>query len=366
MRRLLLVGWVVVVVVFGLAPVAAGGGGVTVGDVRLRDRLVADQEALLNVYRCMFDIDTHIVDGGCSDGHPTQPPPPPVLFTGTPTPQEITTRDLLIRNQENLLNVYRCKYNIDTHLTPNNCNPTTTTTTQPPIPSTTTTTTIIPPTTTTTTTTTIIPATTTTTTTTTILAPAVNPNQTLAQRIAAIEKTKPQYLVEIANAMGLTDLGKEVFYDVKVVIKGSGNPCVCYDPNYGIIYVTRSKTKQYRTIRNLMHEFLHAVYFKKLVGSKDFANITQQLRQLYAQSSYLQTRIENYMRFGDIPRDHEPDHWMFLTELFANSGANMPSYQDRTPDLDEYYNRYFKDYKDLVRKVGGGFNEYFQHLTFPE
>ncbi|WP_419917996.1 hypothetical protein [Candidatus Poriferisocius sp.] len=272
MRRLLLVGWVVAGVVFGLAPVAAGGGGATVGDVRLRDRLVADQEALLNTYRCMFDIDTHIVDGGCSDGHPTQPPPPPVLFTGTPTPQEITTRDLLIRNQENLLNVYRCKYNIDTHLTPNNCNPTTTT--QPPIPTTTTTTTTttIPP----TTTTTIIPVTTTTTTT-TILAPAVNPNQTLAQRIATIEKTKPQYLVEIANAMGLTDLGKEVFYDVKVVIKGKV-PCVCYYPNYGIIYVASLPDwaygeYEYGVISDLMHEFLHAVYYKKLVGSKDLGII---------------------------------------------------------------------------------------------
>ena len=42
----------------------------TVKDVEDRDDLIAAQEALLNVYRCRFDIDTEIVPDGCIDGVP--------------------------------------------------------------------------------------------------------------------------------------------------------------------------------------------------------------------------------------------------------------------------------------------------------
>ena len=47
-----------------------------------RDQLVATQEALLNAYRCLFSIDTHIVPGGCpATGTPGNTGTPP---TGTP------------------------------------------------------------------------------------------------------------------------------------------------------------------------------------------------------------------------------------------------------------------------------------------
>ena len=45
----------------------------SVADVEVRDRLVADQEALLNTYRCMFGVDTEVVPGGCSGGAPALP-----------------------------------------------------------------------------------------------------------------------------------------------------------------------------------------------------------------------------------------------------------------------------------------------------
>ena len=45
-------------------------GEVSRADVELRDQLIANQESLLNVYRCMFSIDTQIVPGGCADGRP--------------------------------------------------------------------------------------------------------------------------------------------------------------------------------------------------------------------------------------------------------------------------------------------------------
>lgn len=40
----------------------------TAEGIAVRDQLIADQEALLNVYRCMFDIDTEVVPGGCAGG----------------------------------------------------------------------------------------------------------------------------------------------------------------------------------------------------------------------------------------------------------------------------------------------------------
>ena len=43
-------------------------------DLAVRDRLIADQEALLNMYRCGFDVDTQLVPGGCA----TQTGPRPI------------------------------------------------------------------------------------------------------------------------------------------------------------------------------------------------------------------------------------------------------------------------------------------------
>ena len=69
----------------------------------------------------MFDIDTEVVPGGCANGQPAQAPAQPLQFDGTPTPQEIRTRDQLIADQENLLNAYRCMFDIDTQLVPHGC-----------------------------------------------------------------------------------------------------------------------------------------------------------------------------------------------------------------------------------------------------
>ena len=91
------------------------------GDVAAYDRLIADQEALLNVYRCRFGVDTHAVPGGCADGAPAQPAAPPGDFQSTPTAQDIEARDQLIAAQENLLNAYRCQHDIDTHIVPGGC-----------------------------------------------------------------------------------------------------------------------------------------------------------------------------------------------------------------------------------------------------
>lgn len=93
----------------------------TLDDVALRDRLIASQEALLNVYRCRFDIDTQIVPGGCTNGAPSQPVGEPPLFAGTPNTPEIAIRDILIFAQEALLNIYRCRFDIDTEIVPGGC-----------------------------------------------------------------------------------------------------------------------------------------------------------------------------------------------------------------------------------------------------
>ncbi len=93
----------------------------TVADIKERDELIAAQEALLNVYRCLFDVDTQIVPGGCADGVPVRPAKEAGTFKGTPTTNEVSKRDHLIGDQEELLNVYRCKFDVDTQIVPGGC-----------------------------------------------------------------------------------------------------------------------------------------------------------------------------------------------------------------------------------------------------
>ncbi len=64
-------------------PSEPGAGGVL--DAGALGRLVAEQEALLNAYRCRFGVDTQAVPGGCRDGVPaTGPAAEPQA--GTPRP----------------------------------------------------------------------------------------------------------------------------------------------------------------------------------------------------------------------------------------------------------------------------------------
>ena len=113
----------VCMVLSGLAvavPASAAAGSL-VKEIEVRDRLIADQEALLNAYRCMFTVDVAAVPGGCANGAPAQPagepgPPPP-----NPAKADKDARDNLIAAQENLLNTYRCNHNIDTQLVPSGC-----------------------------------------------------------------------------------------------------------------------------------------------------------------------------------------------------------------------------------------------------
>ena len=37
----------------------------TVADIAVRDQLIADQENLLNTYRCLFGVDADVVPGEC-------------------------------------------------------------------------------------------------------------------------------------------------------------------------------------------------------------------------------------------------------------------------------------------------------------
>ena len=116
-----LAGALAAVVAFAATLFAPVASAQTVADVEARDSLIASQEALLNVYRCMFGVDTEVVPGGCVDGKPTMPAADPQPFTGTPTAEELAARDNLIGNQEALLNVYRCLFDIDTQIVPGGC-----------------------------------------------------------------------------------------------------------------------------------------------------------------------------------------------------------------------------------------------------
>ena len=97
------------------------GGGPSLGDISVRDELIAAQESLLNSYRCRFDVDTHIVPGGCANGAPSLGHTQPGAFSGTPTAADLASRDNLIENQEALLNAYRCRFDVDTQIVPYDC-----------------------------------------------------------------------------------------------------------------------------------------------------------------------------------------------------------------------------------------------------
>ena len=99
----------------------AGAQSVSQAEISRRDQLIAEQEALLNVYRCRFDIDAHLVPGGCADGAPAEPAKEAEPFTGTPTVNALAQRDWLVASQEDLLNAYRCRFNIDTAIVPGGC-----------------------------------------------------------------------------------------------------------------------------------------------------------------------------------------------------------------------------------------------------
>ncbi|WP_419930254.1 hypothetical protein [Candidatus Poriferisocius sp.] len=88
-----------------------------VQDVEERDSLIANQENLLNTYRCLFGVDVEVVPGGCPDPDRISPGAAPQ----NPTQQDIDARDQLIQNQEALLNVYRCRFDVDTQIVPGGC-----------------------------------------------------------------------------------------------------------------------------------------------------------------------------------------------------------------------------------------------------
>lgn len=89
----------------------------TVEDVAQRDQLIANQENLLNTYRCLFGVDTDVVPGECPNPDSVSPGVAPP----SPTQNDIEVRDGLIQSQEALLNVYRCRFDVDTEIVPGGC-----------------------------------------------------------------------------------------------------------------------------------------------------------------------------------------------------------------------------------------------------
>lgn len=80
-------------VLFGAGFVPAATAHDPGGDIAARDQLIRQQEDLLNTYRCMFSIDTQLVPGGCSDNQTTAP-------RSTPRPSAAQTVEI-VRCYEN-------------------------------------------------------------------------------------------------------------------------------------------------------------------------------------------------------------------------------------------------------------------------
>ena len=95
--------------------------GAALADVEARDSLIFDQESLLNTYRCLFDVDVEVVPGGCAGGRPAGGPVEPGVFPGVPTAADVAARDSLIADQESLLNTYRCLFDVDVEVVPGGC-----------------------------------------------------------------------------------------------------------------------------------------------------------------------------------------------------------------------------------------------------
>ncbi len=100
---------------------ASPTSSLTPEDITLRDALIVEQEALLNVYRCRFDIDTEEVPGGCVYGQPALPAEVPQQFEEIPSAEGIVARDAFIAEQEVLLNFYRCRLGIDAEVVLGGC-----------------------------------------------------------------------------------------------------------------------------------------------------------------------------------------------------------------------------------------------------
>ncbi len=117
MRRLAALSAVVVLAAgLAMAPMH-GAAAQTAHDIEVRDQLIADQENLLNAYRCLFGVDVEAVRGGCENPATVEPGPAPA----SPTANDVEVRDRLIADQEALLNVYRCNHDVDTQLVPGGC-----------------------------------------------------------------------------------------------------------------------------------------------------------------------------------------------------------------------------------------------------
>ncbi|MCY3634030.1 MAG: hypothetical protein OXH23_00315 [bacterium] len=97
---------------------ASDGRALARQEIEVRDQLIAEQESLLNAYRCRFDVDVQLVPGGCADGQPAGGPVQPGVFEGEPRDPDITERDILVLDQEWLLNAYRCRFDVDVQLVP--------------------------------------------------------------------------------------------------------------------------------------------------------------------------------------------------------------------------------------------------------
>ncbi len=106
------------VALVGALATAGASAAPSLSDIQVRDQLIADQEALLDVYRCLFGEEVEQVSGGCTHGAPAESAAAPSPPVGQPAEADISDRDRQIAALEAKLNMFRCKYSVDTQLVP--------------------------------------------------------------------------------------------------------------------------------------------------------------------------------------------------------------------------------------------------------
>lgn len=79
-------------------------------DIANLERQFAERQALLNGYRCRFDVDIQLVPRGCLEGRPVSPDPSPPLFVGITG--IANAMEGLLAAQQTLFDAYRCRFDI--------------------------------------------------------------------------------------------------------------------------------------------------------------------------------------------------------------------------------------------------------------
>ena len=170
----------------------------------------------------------------------------------------------------------------------------------------------------------------------------------LDPEVVALETTINSEIVEIANSLGLTQLGKKIFYKTRPEIverqtiellcpsPQGGYVAGCFYPNHNKLYVLKG-VDNIETI--FIHEIMHAIWLDHELGSKaDFHHLLQEV--YLAHIHILGEALEAYQ---DIDGFSNLDRFNELHSFIATSIENLPD------ELETHYSSILTNRKQFIR-----------------